>query len=86
MESSIERGLVRWCNQQGFLCLKLAGPIGFPDRCIITDTKVIFIELKQKSGRLSPHQIHWIKKIACVGGAEASVAYSLDEAKQLCLK
>jgi hypothetical protein len=64
-ESALEREVVKWCQAEGYLCLKLAiiGLRGFPDRTIIdTQGRFTFAELKRPNGgELSPHQVRWVK-------------------------
>ena len=58
-ESEIETRLTRLVRGRGGLCYKFVSPgnRGVPDRIVITpDGKIYFVELKSKSGRLSPMQ------------------------------
>lgn len=59
-ESQIEAWLVRAVKQRGGLCFKWVSPgnNGVPDRIVITPKgRVIFVELKTDTGRLSRIQI-----------------------------
>ena len=55
-ESQIERRLVEGVKRLGGMCLKFVSPgtLGVPDRIIITAKgRVIFVELKAETGRLT---------------------------------
>lgn len=83
LESSIEKSLLRWCQQRGFPCMKLQGPVGWPDRTVLLGKgRMVFIELKQPGGRVSPHQRYWLERLMQMGYV-AGVAYSLDQAVEL---
>lgn len=59
-ESQIEARLVRAVKQRGGLCFKWVSPgnNGVPDRIVITPQgRVIFVELKTDTGRLSQIQV-----------------------------
>ena len=47
-ESTIEAAVVRHCKSRGLLCYKFTSPArrGVPDRMIIGNGKVLFLELK----------------------------------------
>ena len=79
-ESTLERSVVNYCKKRGLLCLKLAAPQrGFPDRTILgPDGFVAFIELKTKTGRVSPHQKQWLGILQQMG-FRAGVARSIEE-------
>lgn len=55
---------------------------GVPDLMVINDTRHIFIEIKQKKGRLTPLQHYTIKAIINAGG-EAHVARSVDDVREI---
>ena len=58
-ESQIERRLVEGVKRLGGMCLKFVSPgtLGVPDRIIITAKgRVIFVELKTETGRLTKIQ------------------------------
>lgn len=64
-ESSIEKSFVRWCEKQGYPCLKLVllTQRGWPDRAVmLPGNKVCWIEMKAPGGRTSPQQEYWIRK------------------------
>lgn len=58
MESTIEKRLVSGVIALGAKSRKLSwiGRRGAPDRIVFLGDRVIFVELKQPGGRLSPHQ------------------------------
>jgi len=84
-ESQIERRLVEGVKRLGGMCLKFVSPgtLGVPDRIIITAKgRVIFIELKTETGRLTKIQRYVIGEMQ-KRGADARVVKSIDEVKEL---
>lgn len=84
-EKGIEAGLRRKVEKHGGLCLKFTSPghDGVPDRLIITgDGRVIFVELKQATGRLSPIQKYMIDRMR-KHGADVRVAYGVKGVNEL---
>ena len=79
-ECTIERAIVRVCDEQGWYCLKLVnqGARGFPDRTIIGPEFVLFVEVKRPGGRLSKHQQMWISRLKHFG-LDVAVVRSLEE-------
>lgn len=65
LEAHIEDEFCNWVDQQGGVALKLQidGQRGFPDRTILLDGYVCFIEFKRPRGRLSQHQKDWISRL-----------------------
>lgn len=82
IESSLEKSIGRWCKQQGYQWLKLAGPKGWPDRTLIMPGRVVFVETKTLTGRLSPHQKFWMAKLTELG-QECFVVRSLEDLKSV---
>lgn len=85
IESQIERRLVDGVKRLGGMCIKFVSPgtPGVPDRIIITSTgKVIFVELKTETGRLSKIQRYVVGQMQN-RGADVRVVKGLDEVKQL---
>lgn len=58
LERSVEAGLLEKVKKRGGLCYKFVSPgcSGVPDRIIIDKGRVIFVELKQTYGKLTPIQ------------------------------
>lgn len=84
-ESQIERRLVEGVKRLGGMCLKFVSPgtLGVPDRIIITAKgRVIFVELKTETGRLTKIQRHVIGEMQ-KRGADARVVKGIDEVKEL---
>ncbi len=84
-ENQIERCLVEGIKKQGGMCMKFVSPgtAGVPDRIIITTTgKIIFVELKTETGRLSKIQMYIIGEMK-KRGADVRVIKGLDEVKML---
>ena len=84
-ESQIERRLVEGVKRLGGMCLKFVSPgtLGVPDRIIITAKgRVIFVELKAETGRLTKIQRYVIGEMQ-KRGADARVSKGIDEVKEL---
>lgn len=84
-ESQIERRLVEGVKRLGGMCLKFVSPgtLGVPDRIIITAKgRVIFVELKTETGRLTKIQRYVIGELQ-KRGADARVVKGIDEVKEL---
>ena len=84
-ESQIERRLVEGVKRLGGMCLKFVSPgtLGVPDRIIITAKgRVIFVELKAETGRLTIIQRYVIGEMQ-KRGADARVVKGIDEVKEL---
>lgn len=84
-ESQIERRLVEGVKKLGGMCLKFVSPgtLGVPDRIIITAKgRVIFVELKTETGRLTKIQRYVIGEMQ-KRGADARVVKGIDEVKEL---
>ena len=84
-ESQIERRLVEGVKRLGGMCLKFVSPgtLGVPDRIIITAKgRVIFVELKAETGRLTKIQRYVIGDMQ-KRGADARVVKGIDEVKEL---
>lgn len=76
-EGIVENYLVNRCKANGFLCYKFVSPghNGVPDRIVIGNGRVLFIELKAKNGHPSALQIETIRHINDAGG-DARLCYS----------
>lgn len=62
-ESKLEQRLVKRAKEKGALIYKFLSSVsGVPDRLIIHNGKVFFVELKAKGGRLSPIQRYTFKQ------------------------
>lgn len=84
-ESQIERRLVEGVKRLGGMCLKFVSPgtLGVPDRIIITAKgRVIFVELKTETGRLTKIQRYVIGEMQ-KRGADARVVKGIDEVREL---
>lgn len=58
---------------------------GIPDLCVITDKKILWVELKAEKGRLSIHQKEVQKKMQELN-QEVYTCFSFDEFKDLLQK
>ena len=65
LEKDIEQYLKTRTERAGHLCLKFTSPgeKGVPDRIVITQRNVFFIELKKSGGKTSKLQEKWIEKL-----------------------
>lgn len=68
-EKAIEQYLVRCIKTLGGMCVKLqnTGINGIPDRIVLLDGTVVFVELKAPSGRLSEVQKARHKQLEAMG-------------------
>lgn len=85
LEKQIERRLVEGVKKLGGLCYKFVSPghPGVPDRMIITKAgKVIFVELKTDTGRLSKLQSYTIGEMQ-KRGADVRVVWGLENVMEL---
>ena len=83
-ELSTENSFLRWCKKKLLICEKLVlrSGRGWPDRTVLLpDNRVAWVELKSKSGKLSPHQEYWIAKLADAGH-EVCVCDNLADAQK----
>lgn len=80
-ESRIEQSFARWCSQRNIPCLKVQaiGVRGFPDRLVLLQGMVVFIEFKTPTGVLSEHQIRCHARLKSLG-LEIHVCRSKQEA------
>ncbi|MFD7541258.1 MULTISPECIES: VRR-NUC domain-containing protein [unclassified Streptomyces] len=53
-ERDIEGYLLDQCRAHGFLCLKFVSPArgGVPDRLVVAQGRIVFVEVKRPGGRL----------------------------------
>lgn len=68
-ESSIEKAVCDFARINKCLVLKLAAPgqKGQPDRMILKDGKILFIEFKAPGGKVSPLQLKWQEDLRARG-------------------
>jgi Holliday junction resolvase len=80
-EREIEQILMGGVRRRGGLCLKFVSPAraGVPDRIVIARGRVIFVEIKSESGRLTRIQEMQLERLR-MHGVEARVLYGMDEA------
>lgn len=81
LESQLEKRLVEWCRRNGFLTFKFVSPNnrGVPDRIIIRNGRILFLELKQQGAKPTPLQMHEMKRLADAG-CRVAWADNFDEA------
>lgn len=67
-ERDIERKLKVEVERIGGLCLKFTSSVsGIPDRLVLYDGKLIFVELKAPGNRPRPLQMVWIRRLRNLG-------------------
>lgn len=81
LESEIEGYLEELCESRGWLCEKVAttGSAGFPDRCVIADGRVVFVELKRPDHKPRKLQVRTLERLVA-HGAETCVVHDADTA------
>jgi hypothetical protein len=74
IESQLERKFVRSVKDAGGVTYKWVSPgtLGVPDRIVIYNGRVLFVELKTETGRLSPIQLY-VHAILARNGAEVHI-------------
>ena len=85
IESELEKKLGKRLKDLGCLYFKFVSPgnTGVPDRLIILPGgRVIFVELKTESGRLTPLQFFQINRLQAQG-CIVRVSYGMEDAEQL---
>ena len=83
-EGYVEEYLVEKSEEKGYLCYKWVSPgrRGVPDRILIGNGRVIFVELKSSVGRLSKSQQLMIPRLR-EHGADVRVIRSRSEVDAL---
>lgn len=83
-ESAIERNICEYAKRNGCLVFKFTSPghRGVPDRMIIKDGKVLFLEVKREGKRPTLLQVKCINELR-KGGVFAQWTDSADEGKQM---
>lgn len=85
-ESALERYLVLECRKRGWLCAKQTSLVGIPDRLVVAQGRVFFVEVKAESGKLSDVQKAMHKALTGLG-AEVHCVYTkqqIDEVLNQC--
>jgi Holliday junction resolvase len=64
-ESALEAKIVKYCRENGILTYKFSSPSqrGVPDRVMLKNGKVMFMEVKAPGKRPTALQLHEIEKI-----------------------
>ena len=85
LEKDIERRFVRAFERRGAMAWKFTSPgrQGVPDRVVILPGgRIIFVELKTETGKLSPIQKTTIARLRAQG-CEVRVVYGMEQAMAL---
>jgi len=79
-ERDIEGAVVRWAKEHGWLTCKIVAQRGWPDRVFVApkNNRVVFIEFKRPSGRLTKLQARRNKELYA-RGCEVYVVYSVAD-------
>ena len=56
-EQNIEKYLCRRVKENGGMAIKLVGYTGIPDRLVIANNHIYFVEMKTDGGRVAPVQL-----------------------------
>ena len=68
LENDIEKYLNKRIKQLSGLSFKWQSSVtGVPDRIVILNQKILFVELKTQTGKLSPRQIHVFDELGEAG-------------------
>ncbi len=83
-EKKIEAKVVAFCRKAGLLTYKFASPAnrGVPDRIVIAQGRILFLELKREGNTTTALQKREIQRIRSHGG-NAAVANSYLEAVEI---
>jgi Holliday junction resolvase len=83
-ESALEAKIVKYCRENGILTYKFSSPSqrGVPDRVMMKDRRVMFMEVKAPGKTPTALQLHEIEKIR-KSGVVASWVDSFINAKAL---
>ncbi len=70
-ESRIETEVCNYARDRGWLALKFVSPgaSGVPDRLLIRQGRMLFVEFKTATGTVSPLQRHWHRRLEFHGCA-----------------
>ena len=85
MEKDLEAKVGRWVKSRGGLWLKWVSPgfTGVPDRILITHRgRVVFVEMKQETGRLMRRQVWVCDKLKKMGCAVYQI-FNEEQARQM---
>ena len=81
-ERGVERYLVDEVRNRGGEALKLTGYLGVPDRLVILNSRVAFVETKSPIGRLSSAQRIWSKRLLQMG-FQVRIPRTHDDVREL---
>lgn len=64
-EADIEKKVKKWCEDHGYLFIKMSAlsAVGFPDRMVLKDGRVMFLELKAPGKKPRPAQQEWRSRL-----------------------
>jgi len=84
LEKDVEAALVRHAKKKNMLSYKFTSPScrGVCDRIFISEGRVLFMEIKRSSGRLTDLQIRHQETLK-KHGANAVVVYGIEQGKEV---
>ena len=83
LEKDIEKYLIKRIKQLSGLCYKWQSTVtGVPDRIVILNQKILFVELKTETGKLSPRQIFVFDELG-EAGFPVHILRSYDDVEDL---
>jgi len=83
MEKNVEKYLMKRSREIGGECMKWTGTLGVPDRImLLPGGRVIFVEVKQASGRLSKMQLFIHSKLKGLG-MDVRVVWSKEDVDEM---
>ena len=87
LERKIQAEIIAWVKKQDrcWICKYQAGPYsgtGIPDLLLCVAGRFVALEVKQKSGRVTPIQRE-VMRTMTLAGAICEVVHSLSEAKEV---
>ncbi|MGV3278744.1 VRR-NUC domain-containing protein [Rickettsiales bacterium LUAb2] len=84
LEKQIESKVCEYAKKKGWWVAKFCSPSnrGVPDRILLKNGKVLFMEFKSSVGKLSPLQQHKINEM-CNLGAEVYVVNDIEYGKSI---
>lgn len=77
-EISLEKACKTIAINNKAALLKLTGYTGIPDRMLLKNGKVIFIEFKDKKGKIGTAQLAWKKQLEKLG-FRSEIVYNKEE-------
>lgn len=86
LESNEEKAFVKWTKKKGYLCKKMKtdDARGWPDRMLVVNGRIFFIEFKQPGKKPTKYQKQIHNELRKRGRA-VYIAYSNEHAQEITL-